>query len=276
MKSRDLTDLLLLAAIWGASYLFLRLAVPAFGPVALIEVRVAVAAVFLLPLLAWRGSLAELLYVRKQLEVGAVADVADGDSTSLARVLRSIVDRMGERAAAGQAFPEEDRFFHRTLYAGLGNELLRRLPESDDGLWRSDAAEALGAAQDPEVARQARAFVLDERARLDEVFAIVYAQFVSPVTREDAWTWYQQNMRMLLDRLPGFARTATFDPVGAFCDAPHRASVEQFLTPKVRELGTGELELARALESIDLCVALKKSHSRDIAAALARPAAAAN
>jgi hypothetical protein len=81
---------------------------------------------------------------------------------------------------------------------------------------------------------------------------------------------------MLFDRLPGFARTATFDPVSAFCDAPHRASVEQYLTPKVRELGTGELELARALESIDLCVALKKWHSRDIATALARPAAAAN
>jgi drug/metabolite transporter (DMT)-like permease len=60
MKSRDLTDLLLLAVIWGASYLFLRLAVPAFGPVALIEVRVGVAALTLLPLLAWRGGLGEL------------------------------------------------------------------------------------------------------------------------------------------------------------------------------------------------------------------------
>ena len=55
MKSRDLTDLLLLGAIWGASYLFMRLAVPAFGPVALIEMRVAIAALVLLPLLAWRG-----------------------------------------------------------------------------------------------------------------------------------------------------------------------------------------------------------------------------
>jgi aminopeptidase N len=157
----------------------------------------------------------------------------------------------------------------------FADELLRQLPESDDGLWRNDAAEALGAAEDPEVARKARAFVLDERARVDEVFAIVYAQFASPVTRDETWTWYQQNIRMLFDRLPGFARTATFDPVSVFCDAPHRASVEQYLTPKVRELGTGELELARALESIDLCVALKKSHSRDIATTLARPAAAA-
>jgi hypothetical protein len=57
--------------------------------------------------------------------------------------------------------------------------------------------------------------------------------------------------------------------MGYFCDAAHRASVEQFLTPKMRELGEGELELARALEKIDLCVALKNAHKADIATALA-------
>jgi drug/metabolite transporter (DMT)-like permease len=55
MKPRDLTDLLLLATIWGASFLFMRMAVPAFGPVALAFVRVAGAALFLLPLLLLRG-----------------------------------------------------------------------------------------------------------------------------------------------------------------------------------------------------------------------------
>jgi drug/metabolite transporter (DMT)-like permease len=55
MKPRDLADLLLLAAIWGASFLFMRMAVPAFGPVALAFVRVAGAALFLLPLLLLRG-----------------------------------------------------------------------------------------------------------------------------------------------------------------------------------------------------------------------------
>lgn len=48
MSRRDLFDLLL-AALWGASFLFLRYVVPAFGPVALIEVRVALAAAVLLP-----------------------------------------------------------------------------------------------------------------------------------------------------------------------------------------------------------------------------------
>lgn len=39
--------LLLLGAIWGASFLFQKVAVPAFGPAALIEVRLALAALFL-------------------------------------------------------------------------------------------------------------------------------------------------------------------------------------------------------------------------------------
>lgn len=60
MKTRDLTDLLLLAALWGASFLFMRIAAPEFGPFALVEVRVTIAAVFLGAVLAWRGELGAL------------------------------------------------------------------------------------------------------------------------------------------------------------------------------------------------------------------------
>lgn len=60
MKPRDLADLLLLAAIWGSSFLFMRLAAPAFGPVALAFIRVLGAAALLLPILAWRGELGAL------------------------------------------------------------------------------------------------------------------------------------------------------------------------------------------------------------------------
>jgi drug/metabolite transporter (DMT)-like permease len=44
-------ELLLLAAIWGASFLFLRIAAPEFGPFALIALRVGIAALVLLPVL---------------------------------------------------------------------------------------------------------------------------------------------------------------------------------------------------------------------------------
>lgn len=73
MRRRDLSDLTLLAALWGASFLFTRIAAPAFGPFALAELRVAIAALVLLPLLAWRADLAELVSHRAQfLLLGAV------------------------------------------------------------------------------------------------------------------------------------------------------------------------------------------------------------
>jgi drug/metabolite transporter (DMT)-like permease len=44
-------ELFLLAAIWGASFLFLRIAVPEFGPLPLIALRVGIASLVLLPVL---------------------------------------------------------------------------------------------------------------------------------------------------------------------------------------------------------------------------------
>jgi drug/metabolite transporter (DMT)-like permease len=54
MRPRDLLDLVALAALWGASFLFMRHAAPAFGPVALVEVRVSLAAAILAMLLLIR------------------------------------------------------------------------------------------------------------------------------------------------------------------------------------------------------------------------------
>lgn len=55
MKSRDTTRLVILAALWGASFLFMRMGAGQFGAWALSAVRVAGASAFLLPLLIWRG-----------------------------------------------------------------------------------------------------------------------------------------------------------------------------------------------------------------------------
>lgn len=55
MPFASVVDFLLLAAIWGSSFLFMRVAVVEFGPLPTAAVRVAVAAIFLLPLLLWRG-----------------------------------------------------------------------------------------------------------------------------------------------------------------------------------------------------------------------------
>jgi len=59
MQARDVGELLLLSVLWGAAYLFMRAAVPAFGPGPLIALRLAIAAAVLLPLLVWRGGVGQ-------------------------------------------------------------------------------------------------------------------------------------------------------------------------------------------------------------------------
>ncbi len=55
MQPRDALTLVALAALWGASFLFMRLGARDFGAVALAALRVAIASAVLLPLLTARG-----------------------------------------------------------------------------------------------------------------------------------------------------------------------------------------------------------------------------
>lgn len=74
MATRTLVDLVVLGALWGASFLFMRVAAPEFGPIPLIAVRVTVAAVILLPLLLRTQGLAPLRSVAGPLAlVGATS-----------------------------------------------------------------------------------------------------------------------------------------------------------------------------------------------------------
>lgn len=76
MKTGDAAALVLLGALWGGSYLFMRVAVPEFGPVALIELRVLIAALFLLPFLAAARRWGELAAHARPLFVMGVVNSA--------------------------------------------------------------------------------------------------------------------------------------------------------------------------------------------------------
>jgi drug/metabolite transporter (DMT)-like permease len=76
MKPRDLIELLTLAALWGASFLFMRMGAGEFGPVALAGLRVLGAALFLLPALALRGQLGELRAAWRPIAVVGVTNSA--------------------------------------------------------------------------------------------------------------------------------------------------------------------------------------------------------
>ncbi|PIE00415.1 MAG: EamA family transporter [Thiothrix nivea] len=51
MNAKQFAILMILAALWGGSFLFMRVAVPEFGPISLIALRAGIAALFLLPVM---------------------------------------------------------------------------------------------------------------------------------------------------------------------------------------------------------------------------------
>src|SRR5829696_6639609 len=57
MSRRHLAALLALSAIWGASFMFIKVGVRDFEPGALIAVRIGLAAVTLIAVVAWRPGL---------------------------------------------------------------------------------------------------------------------------------------------------------------------------------------------------------------------------
>ena len=76
MKLSDLVDLVALAAVWGASFLFMRIAAPEFGPLVLVEVRVIIAALFLLPIFLLRSDVSELTSNWQKLSILSVMNSA--------------------------------------------------------------------------------------------------------------------------------------------------------------------------------------------------------
>ncbi len=55
LRRQSLSDFLTLSALWGASFLFMRLAADEFGALPTAGLRVGFAALFLVPILLWRG-----------------------------------------------------------------------------------------------------------------------------------------------------------------------------------------------------------------------------
>lgn len=76
MKQRDFAELILLAALWGASFLFTRISAGPFGAVSLAGLRVTGAALVLLPILLYRRELRAMLVHWKPIMVVGITNSA--------------------------------------------------------------------------------------------------------------------------------------------------------------------------------------------------------
>jgi DNA-binding FadR family transcriptional regulator len=70
---------------------------------------------------------AEVLQIRRVLEVGLVAEALQAATPDDIDALRAITDRMRASALKGESFAAEDQLFHQTLFRKLGNVTLLQL-----------------------------------------------------------------------------------------------------------------------------------------------------
>lgn len=61
MRGQDLLELMVLGAIWGASFMLMRIAVPEFGIWAMVEIRALFAALILLPFVYWHKQMRDMV-----------------------------------------------------------------------------------------------------------------------------------------------------------------------------------------------------------------------
>ena len=72
-------------------------------------------------------ALRDLLALRKALEAAMIGDAMATLRPETVEALRVLLAEMGDRAARGEGYAEQDREFHQLLFVDLGNEMLLRL-----------------------------------------------------------------------------------------------------------------------------------------------------
>jgi hypothetical protein len=90
-----------------------------------------------------------------------------------------------------------------------------------------------------------------------------------PTTRPAAWSWFVQHRAAVLDRLPGLSQRGLVQLGNSFCSSAERQMFDTQVGAGLRKLNGGEIEVARTLERIDNCSALRAKTGSSIKATLA-------
>jgi len=157
----------------------------------------------------------------------------------------------------------------RELGTPLVGPLKTLLLETRDPAIRQDAVLALASAENPQIASEARQLVLEPRAEASAVLTILFLQMGDPTTRPAAWSWFVKHRAAVLDRLPGLSQRGLVQLGNSFCSSAERQMFDTQVGAGLRKLNGGEIEVARTLERIDNCSALRAKTGSSIKATLA-------
>jgi aminopeptidase N len=150
-------------------------------------------------------------------------------------------------------------------------KLAQALVKSGDPLFRDHASRALGSADTPALAREALDLALAPEMQSMESVRIVLPLSRQPGARSTLTAFSEQHFGKLIDRFPGFERPQFVRIYEGYCSKADVARVDEFVRPKLAQIGGGDLELSQVKERIGICASLKSAKGEEIAAVLASP-----
>lgn len=149
------------------------------------------------------------------------------------------------------------------------DELLELAAASDDPVFRDAATGALARAEDPRLVGKLQEAVLDGSFRGVEPVQIVFRQMSRFATTDLTYDWLQENDDAVIGLVPESFRTNIVPAFGrAFCERRRVDDWQNFIERHADKLPGYERALAQAIESIELCAALRLSSASDLVAAL--------
>jgi alanyl aminopeptidase len=148
--------------------------------------------------------------------------------------------------------------------------LLNKAAESEDPFFRQAASGALARVEDPRLVRKLQAAMLADQFKGTELIGVVFRQMGRPATTELTYSWLKENDDQIISMFPEVFRSSVVPALGgAFCSVARADEWQQFVRSHAAKLPGYERALAQAVESIQLCAALKQASASSLVAALA-------
>ena len=191
--------------------------------------------------------------------------------------VRSSLAKAATALMAGDAHAIDPAFRNSALSVAVqerGVPFMKQLRDamvkSTDPLFRSDAAQAIGAADTPTLATAALEFSLTAGVQSLETVRMLFALSAQPDSRDTVIHFVDRHFKRIMEAFPGFAKPEIISLYEGYCDTAQVAKVAAVVQPKLQVLGGGELKLAQTKDLIRRCAALKDAKRAEISAALAR------
>ncbi|MCY1035392.1 M1 family metallopeptidase [Corallococcus sp. BB11-1] len=148
--------------------------------------------------------------------------------------------------------------------ADLFNALLEAAKKEQDRNERARLLSALGYFRTPELTRRALELVVGPDFDTRDALIILKTSLNMPETQALAWEFYRARFDVLTQRLRSDEQGGLINQVGNLCDERQLAEAESFLTPRVTRVEGGPRALARAVESIRLCIESAKLQQQSV------------